>query len=389
MATGGRLDRLGTLIGAIIAVGALLPFASLRANRIVLGEGVAFWQALPVAQSGLLLAALCVAVIGGLLLRSRSLRLVSSLGALAALLILMGQAGNHLTPADNNLARVSPASGFWVLLFGLSLAVADALTRLNLSPVWRIFGVFLTAAALMALLGSDQWDALSVMKEYDVRAATFWREAQRHLMLAFGSLLAAVVVGVPLGIVCFRLPRVRATVLNLLNIVQTIPSIAVFGLLIAPLAWLAANIPGAAASGISGIGAAPALVALFAYSLLPVVSNTLLGLENVPARLREAAFGMGMTRWQTLSSVEAPLAFPVILTGIRIVLVQNIGLATIAGLIGGGGFGVFVFQGMGQTATDLILLGALPTVLLATASAVLLDAAVELSEGPGTRSARP
>lgn len=345
MATGGRLDRLGTLIGAIIAVGALLPFASLRANRIVQGEGVAFWQALPVAQSGLLLAALCVAVIGGLLLRSRSLRLVSSLGALAALLILMGQAGNHLTPADNDLARVSPASGFWVLLFGLSLAVADALTRLNLLPVWRIFGVFLTAAALVALLGSGQWDALSVMKEYDVRAATFWREAQRHLMLAFGSLLAAVVVGVPLGIVCFRLPRVRATVLNLLNIVQTIPSIAVFGLLIAPLAWLAANIPGAAASGISGIGAAPALVALFAYSLLPVVSNTLLGLENVPARLREAAFGMGMTRWQTLSSVEAPLAFPVILTGIRIVLVQNIGLATIAGLIGGGGFRSSSFRG--------------------------------------------
>jgi osmoprotectant transport system permease protein len=88
---------------------------------------------------------------------------------------------------------------------------------------------------------------------------------------------------------------------------------------------------------------------------------------------------MGMTGWQRLLSVELPLAFPVILTAIRIVLVQNIGLATIAALIGGGGFGVFVFQGIGQTAMDLVLLGAVPTVALAFATAVILDALVELS----------
>jgi osmoprotectant transport system permease protein len=87
---------------------------------------------------------------------------------------------------------------------------------------------------------------------------------------------------------------------------------------------------------------------------------------------------MGMTGWQRLATVEFPLAFPVILTGIRIVLVQNIGLATIAALIGGGGFGVFVFQGVGQTAMDLVLLGAVPTVALAFAAAVILDAIVEM-----------
>ena len=128
------------------------------------------------------------------------------------------------------------------------------------------------------------------------------------------------------------------------------------------------------ALGIRGIGAAPAFVALFLYSLLPVVANTVIGLARCRAAANDAARGMGMTDRQRLSAVELPLAFPVILTGIRIVLVQNIGLATIAALIGGGGFGTFVFQGIGQTAMDLVLLGAVPTVALAFAAAVLLDA---------------
>jgi osmoprotectant transport system permease protein len=103
------------------------------------------------------------------------------------------------------------------------------------------------------------------------------------------------------------------------------------------------------------------------------------GLAGVPRDANDAARGIGMTGRQRLFGVELPLAFPVILTGIRIVLVQNIGLATIAALIGGGGFGVFVFQGIGQTAMDLVLLGAVPTVALAFAAAIVLDAATELS----------
>jgi len=145
-------------------------------------------------------------------------------------------------------------------------------------------------------------------------------------------------------------------------------------------------VPGAAAIGISGIGTAPAMLALFAYSLLPLAANTVVGLAGVPAPAVDAARGMGMTGRQRLWGVELPLAFPVILTGIRIVLVQNIGLATIAALIGGGGFGVFVFQGIGQTAMDLVLLGALPTVALAFAAAVVLDALVELAERRGRRA---
>ena len=166
-------------------------------------------------------------------------------------------------------------------------------------------------------------------------------------------------------------------ILGALNFVQTIPSIALFGILMAPLAALAAAVPLAAALGIRGIGTAPAMIALFLYSLLPVVANTVVGLGRVSPAAVEAARGMGMTRWQILRGVELPLALPVILTGIRIVLVQNIGLVAVAALIGAGGLGAFVFQGIGQTAIDLVLLGAIPTVALAFSAAVLLDALVE------------
>jgi osmoprotectant transport system permease protein len=192
-------------------------------------------------------------------------------------------------------------------------------------------------------------------------------------------MLAACVVGLPLGMASHRVSALRNAILNGLGIVQTIPSIALFGILIAPLGFLAANVPLAAALGIRGIGAAPAFIALFLYSLLPVVANTIAGLNQVPADVIEAARGMGLSRRQRLVQIELPLALPVILAGIRIVLVQNLGLATIAALIGGGGFGTFVFQGIGQTAIDLVLLGAIPTVALSFAAAIILDAIIDLT----------
>ena len=165
-----------------------------------------------------------------------------------------------------------------------------------------------------------------------------------------------------------------------INLIQTIPGIALFGMLMAPLGALAAAVPLAAQLGIRGIGAAPAVVALFLYSLLPIVANTVAGLRRVPRATIDAAQGMGMTGAQVLTRIELPLALPVILTGVRIVLVQNIGMVTVAALIGGGGLGTFVFQGIGQTAIDLVLLGAIPIVALAFSAAVLLDALVEVMD---------
>ncbi|ESX84113.1 ABC transporter permease [Mesorhizobium sp. LSHC412B00] len=375
-----RFDKLGMVIAAIVAYAAFLaPFATFRANRIVPGQARSILEALPATVGPLLLAIVVVAAIVALLKTPLVLRLAASVVALAALAILIGVAGTFLTPAGNTFARISPASGFWLLIFAFTLLLADVLTRLNLSPPARVGVLVLAALAIRLLLISGQWDSLSILKEYANRADSFWAEGSKHITLALGSLAAAVIVGLPLGILCHRVERLRAGVLNVLNIVQTIPSIALFGLLIAPLGWVAAHVPGAAALGIRGIGTAPAFVALFLYSLLPVVANTVVGLAGVPRAANDAARGMGMTDGQRLFGVEFPLAFPVILTGIRIVLVQNIGLATIAALIGGGGFGVFVFQGVGQTAMDLVLLGAVPTVALAFAAAIILDAVIEMT----------
>jgi len=139
-----------------------------------------------------------------------------------------------------------------------------------------------------------------------------------------------------------------------------------------PLSLLAAAAPPLAAFGVAGIGPAPAIIALILYALLPVARNTLAGIAAVPPAAVDAARGMGMTPRQAFWQVEVPLALPMLLAGLRIVTVQAIGLAVVAALIGAGGLGSFVFEGLGQFATDLVLLGAVPAILLALSVDFLL-----------------
>lgn len=253
-----RIDKLGVVIAALLAYGAFLaPFANFRANRIVPGEPRAILDALPSGLGAALLAFVVLALVLIVLKTPTLLRLVLGLIALAILAILIGLSAGHLTPPENTYARVSPASGFWLTSFAFALLTADALARLKLAPLARVALLAAVALAVAALLISGAWDGLSILKEYGSRAETFWLEASRHVVLALGSLAAASLVGLPLGILCHRVEALRAGVLNVLNIIQTIPSIALFGLLIAPLGWIALNVPGAAAIGIRGIGAAP------------------------------------------------------------------------------------------------------------------------------------
>ena len=371
-------DKVGVVISCLLLYALLVaPFMTFRANRIVQGETRTVFEALPASAAAIITTVVLLAAFIAFFRFSARLKLTIAPVGLAVLAVFAGQAAPFLTPERASLARAPPASGFWLIFAGLALLATDCIARLRPRPVVRILLLLLAAAALAAVLTSGLWNDLSIIREYTGRADTFWTEALRHVQLAIGSLVAATLVGIPLGLLCYKVERLRAGVLNTLNIVQTIPSIALFGLLIAPLGWIAATVPGAAKIGIAGIGMAPAFVALFLYSLLPVVSNTVVGLSGVSRAVREAARGLGMTSTQSLLRVEFPLAMPVILTGIRIVLVQNIGLATIAALIGGGGFGVFVFQGIGQTAMDLVLLGTVPTVLLGFAAAIMLDALID------------
>jgi osmoprotectant transport system permease protein len=205
------------------------------------------------------------------------------------------------------------------------------------------------------------------MREYALRRADFRGELWRHCELVVGAVVPALALGVPLGLMAARRRRTRGPLFAVLNMVQTIPSIALFGLLL----------PLFAAIGVGGIGPAPALIALLLYSLLPVARNTLAGLEGVDPAVVEAASGMGMTTRQVFWRIELPLGLPVFLAGVRIVLVQAIGLAVVAALIGAGGLGTFVFQGIGQYAIDLVLLGAVPTILLALAADFALAILIE------------
>jgi osmoprotectant transport system permease protein len=376
-----RIDRLGALVAAVGAAALLLlPFVVFKPNRILPGdprtvaEVLPMWVALACDVSLILVAAVALGV------SSARIRLAAALLGIVVVAGAVAAAGNALTPAGNKVVRVAPGSGFWVLLIALGLLATDAITRLRPRPAVRVALLLVFAAIADSALALGTFDNLSVMREYAVNAGRFAHEARQHVWLALSSLAAAVIVALPIGILCHRVPRLRSGILGTLNVIQTIPAIALFGILMAPLGALAAAVPLAAQLGIRGIGAAPAVLALFLYSLLPVVANTVAGLKRVSPAAVEAARGMGMTSWQILTGVELALALPVIVTGIRIVLVQNIGLVTIAALIGGGGLGVFVFQGIGQTAIDLVLLGAIPTVALAFSAAVVLDAVVELMD---------
>src|ERR1041385_2619729 len=235
---------------------------------------------------------------------------------------------------------------------------------------------FTLAFVVMAQAGL--FEALSLAREYHPRTDFFAGALVRHLLLVAAAVGPALAIGFPLGVLAARRPRVQGSLFAVLNLLQTVPSVALFGLLIVPLSALAIAAPPLATIGVGGIGPAPAIIALILYALLPVVRNSMAGIAGVDAGVIDAGRGMGMTRRQLFWRAELPLAAPVLLAGLRIVIVQAIGLAVVAALIGAGGLGSFVFQGLGQYAADLVLLGALPAIGLALAADFLLQSATAL-----------
>lgn len=177
-----------------------------------------------------------------------------------------------------------------------------------------------------------------------------------HIGLTFLSLLLAVIISVPLGILITRQKKLAAPVLAFANLMQTIPSMALLGFMLPVL----------------GIGLKPAIIALFLYSLLPIIRNTYAGIQEVDDAVIEAARGMGLTPRQILLQVELPLAMPVIFAGIRTATVINVGLATLAAYIGAGGLGEFIFGGIALNNSEMILAGAIPSALLAIIFDILL-----------------
>jgi osmoprotectant transport system permease protein len=202
------------------------------------------------------------------------------------------------------------------------------------------------------LLAITNYPMINFINRY---GAEMVQRSIEHLYLVIVAIVISTIVGIPLGILVTRKPKLKKPILGFANIMQTIPSLALFGLLI-PVPVL------------GGIGDRTAIIALTLYSLLPIIRNTYTGIVGVDRAIVMAGTGMGMTDMQLLWQVELPLALGVILAGVRVAAVIAIGLATIAAAIGAGGLGVFIFRGVATVNNQLLLAGAIPAALMALAA---------------------
>jgi osmoprotectant transport system permease protein len=186
-----------------------------------------------------------------------------------------------------------------------------------------------------------------------------------HIYMVGVSLIIATLIGVPLGIMITRNENMAKKVINAANIMMTVPSIALFGLMLPVLAIIG-----------EGLGKVPAIIGLILYSQLPIIRNTYVAIKNVSPSIRDAGKGMGMNRWERLKEVEIPIAIPVIVAGLRTAAVMNIGIAAIAAYVGAGGLGVYIQRGIDRVYPEMILAGA----LLVSILAIVVDAAMALAE---------
>ncbi|OGO97780.1 MAG: hypothetical protein A3E00_13690 [Curvibacter sp. RIFCSPHIGHO2_12_FULL_63_18] len=374
---------LALCVALALAAAWALPFVRVAPNRLLSGEPVFVMdllQGLGACLVAALLLALAMAAVQAQRRATHGLVLAAMAAALAGLWLLAGAHAQHVAHTESSLHRTALGAGFWTLA-GLAWLVAlDAVARLRLGTLARLAVLTAAALPLLAVLGMGQ--DLSIAQEYTNRSDVFGAAVLRHLQIVLLSIVPAVAMGVPLAWAMVRAPRLRQALFPVLNVIQTIPSIALFGLLMAPLAWAAAQAPVLGQMGISGVGLAPAVLALLLYALLPIVRSTLAGLEQVPVAVTTSARAMGMAPWQVLWQVELPLALPVLLVGLRTAVVQTTGLAAVTALVGAGGLGHIMFDGLFSAANELVMLGVLPIVLLAVLADALFKALAALLETP-------
>ena len=371
-----RPRRIDPVLAALALAGAgsafLVPFYQFAPNRIVAGTD---WFLVPAslpAALGLLLGWLGIGVFACAPVSFRlapAARLAWFLVPVPVLAALAGAARVSRTLAGTDpVARVTLGPGVWLTLLGALVAGIAMPSGIRS----RALVLLLALGLALAGLALGWFDALSLVREARNLGSAFGTEFNRHLLLTGAAVAAGTVLGLALGISGHRSPGWRLGGFFTLNFLQTVPSLALFGLLILPLAWLSARYPLLRAWGVKGIGPAPALIALSLYAALPIARNTLTALDEMPRAVLDAGRGMGMSEWQLGLGVVVPLAWPAVLAGIRVATVQTVGNTVVAALIGAGGLGTFIFQGLGQTAMDLVLLGTLPVVALALAADQIL-----------------
>jgi osmoprotectant transport system permease protein len=358
-------------IGFVAALA--FPFLYVTPNRLLSGEPHSP-HVVALALTWVLLAAAGLTSVRG----SRVAVALLAWALIAGMPLLASIDARTLLLAATPSARVPLGAGFWLMWLSASLLLLDRLRAIRMAG--RVVAWIALLVALVTMASAGAFDTLALVREFHAQRGPFMDALLTHLTLAATTLVLALVIGAPLGWWAWRTRRTDGAVVGVLAFLQTVPSLALFALLIGPFAWLAHAWPALGALGFGGTGAAPAVFALVLYALLPVVRYTIAGLGAVPADAREAARGLGMTRLQLLSRVQLPLGWPVLLAGLRIVAVQTIGLAAVATLIGAGGLGRFVFLGIGQGANDMVMLGTLAIIALALAVDLLFQAMLALTE---------
>jgi len=373
--------------GSVIGLFSLLfGWLTLKPSRIVAGTSLSLWESVDWAGAAVILTLwlICFALsfVGKGRLQAVILGTAANLILIIAF-VLTGLAASRLLEGEAPFARASLGAGVWITLAAVYIVIFASRQRLPDSRVLRNLVSWTGLAVIGVLLIVGWFNDISIVQEFLGREGRFLQELRQHVFLFGGSVAVGALLGILLGIWATRSRRAERPIFFIANITQTIPSLALFGLLIAPLSALSFAFPTLRELGIRGVGVAPAIIALIIYSLLPIVRNTYVGLRQLDPAVIDAGLGMGMSRTQVFRRIEVPLAAPLVLEGVRTASVQSVGLAAVAALIGAGGLGWFIFQGLGQAAADLILLGAIPIIVLALVVDAVMRTVVRLATPKG------
>ncbi|GJD62524.1 ABC transporter permease subunit [Methylobacterium frigidaeris] len=370
------------LAAAGLAVAALagLPFLTLAPNRLVPGAPVGC--GLPGAAAGALAAGAAVLLAG----QARSWRaraaLAAALIAWCVLLVGLGHGAAGLLAGQKPAARAVLGSGAWLALLAMAGLAGEA-ARAILPRRGGLAATLLLLGLTVLIAWAGLLDSLSLAVEYRARADAVAAAVMQHLGLSGASLLLALALSVPLALLRLRDGPAARLVDGLVSGIQVVPALALFAALVAGLSGLLALVPALRSLGLAAIGPVPAVIGTAAYLALPLVSGLAAGLAAADPDVLAAARAIGLTPREVLLRVRLPLGAPVLMGALRVAAVQSVGLATLGGLVGAGGLGALVFEGMAQFAQDLILLGALPVIGLALA----VDAGLALLAGTGEQPA--
>jgi len=364
-----RLHKVGLSAVALAAVSLVLPFASVSQSRIATGESMQAWDLMGTAGVILLVVPWIAVALGAVFgSDSRTSAAVRGLGASLSVIIWLAASGRVATPAIAEVgpyARYSFGPGVWLMVFAAFAMTVASRREVGAGTFTGWLLSLLAPLGTLALVLTGQLEDLGIMVEYRNLGDTFWPAVGEHIVYSAVAILVATVLGVALGVLAHRYQRASRPIFAVVSGFQTIPGLALIGILVVPLASLANAYPALRELGIGGLGWAPLLLALTLYALLAIVRNTYAGLQSVPPETVEAGRGMGMKSSQLIRRVQMPLAVPIVFSGVRTASQQTVGNATLGAFVAAGGLGPLVFLGLAQQANDLVLLGSISLVVLA------------------------